>query len=661
MFAEGKSRLEAKALESTDRHVYAGFNLPAAKAQLTQMLDQIGRTQQFSTYTVHDIAHIDHLLKTADWIIPSATLNKLTVGDALIMTLAIYVHDLGMLVTREEFEDRSSTEFPAFKKMILDQKNEHGREFAARLEKFRETDRENFLYEEFVRSHHAERIEAWVAKTGDVRWGKSSVAADIVDQIFSPLPALVREDVALVARSHHMDDLHDFGKYKLGRAYADEPEDIANLQYCAVVLRTVDLLHMTNDRTPTIQYRLASPTDPLGQVEWKKQQAVRTVRPVDVEDDRQANGIEIHGRFDNATGYFALNEYLDYVESQIKQSRDWVKSSYAQNPRAKIYLYPWDKIDRANIEAAGFRPEHYKFSFDHGKVLELLTGHTLYNDSSVAIRELVQNSIDAVRFSEHSSIDYFRKAPGGEGPDITITYDSANRIFTLTDRGIGMSLETIRNHFLCVGSSGYQTEAFKFENPEYISISRFGIGVLSAFMIADEVEVSTKTFEDRIGQFLVLRSVTGQYLIKDLESGSEAASAIGKNGTRIRMRLRSAADVAGGIEHTLRKFILFPLCGIEYTEDGDTKSPIGYDSPEQAIKSLMILPPEMKFEDVYTFERDGTTVSIPRTWNKLYKSWFFCVGRDGAQKATIRSRQRPAWSWGGYSGHPCHRRHSWFS
>ena len=70
------------------------------------MLGLIGRDGIFSTYTRHDISHIDSMLRMLDWLIPDETKKAMTSVDWLLIVLAIYLHDLGMAVTWAEFENR---------------------------------------------------------------------------------------------------------------------------------------------------------------------------------------------------------------------------------------------------------------------------------------------------------------------------------------------------------------------------------------------------------------------------------------------------------------------------------------------------------------------------------------------------------------------------
>ena len=101
------------------KSAFSGLKLLHVKRHLQILLSLIGRNGVFDEYTLHDISHIDAMLRSLDWIIPDGTKAVMTAADWLISVLGVYFHDLGMLVTREEFDQRSSTTFPSFVDRIL--------------------------------------------------------------------------------------------------------------------------------------------------------------------------------------------------------------------------------------------------------------------------------------------------------------------------------------------------------------------------------------------------------------------------------------------------------------------------------------------------------------------------------------------------------------
>src|ERR1017187_9898124 len=101
---------ELAADKARDLPGFSNLSLPGLREQVAAMLRLIGREGIFSTYTRHDISHVDTMLQMLEWIVPKETQNALTPIDWLLAVLSIYLHDLGMAVTAEEFERRSTND-----------------------------------------------------------------------------------------------------------------------------------------------------------------------------------------------------------------------------------------------------------------------------------------------------------------------------------------------------------------------------------------------------------------------------------------------------------------------------------------------------------------------------------------------------------------------
>ena len=173
-----------------------------------------------------------------------------------------------------------------------------------------------------------------------------------------------------------------------------------------------------------------------------------------------------------------------------KNHLNWPRSQKSRT--SKKLSFPWRFIDDGHIKTEGFIPRKFGFELDQERILDLLTGHTLYNDSAVVLRELAQNSIDAVRLQAHE-----QQKDSHEVGKVDIRWNSKHFEMEVIDNGTGMSQDVVEKHLLKVGSSRYQDEKFKEQHPEFSPISRFGIGVLSAFMVADTVEIITCSTEDK--------------------------------------------------------------------------------------------------------------------------------------------------------------------
>ncbi|GAA3036902.1 HD domain-containing protein [Actinokineospora globicatena] len=140
-----------------------------------------------------------------------------------------------------------------------------------------------------------------------------------------------------------------------------------------------------------------------------------------------------------------------------------------------------------------------RFRLDEDRVRELLMGQQLYGDRSLAIRELYQNALDACRYRDARQ----RYLPGAGGWTGSITFDQGmdeqgRHYLSCTDNGIGMGAQELREVFSQAGVRFADRPEFLEEQAQWAERdihlypnSRFGIGVLSYFMLADEIEVTT--------------------------------------------------------------------------------------------------------------------------------------------------------------------------
>lgn len=114
----GEFELKAKVANSL--RAFSSINLVDIKNKIRNLLALIGRNGIFDEYTKHDISHIDGMLYSLDYLIPNSTKEIMTTADWLLIVLSFYFHDLGMLVTKKEFENRTkSKEFNKFKEDYL--------------------------------------------------------------------------------------------------------------------------------------------------------------------------------------------------------------------------------------------------------------------------------------------------------------------------------------------------------------------------------------------------------------------------------------------------------------------------------------------------------------------------------------------------------------
>ncbi|MEY3368630.1 MAG: hypothetical protein RI973_1785 [Bacteroidota bacterium] len=118
----------------------------------------------------------------------------------------------------------------------------------------------------------------------------------------------------------------------------------------------------------------------------------------------------------------------------------------------------------------------------------------LYSDHEIFLRELVSNAVDATTKirSLASRGDY--KAELGD-LTIEIILDAKNKTLTIKDKGIGMTEAEVNKYLNQIAISSAQEFVEKYQGEANI-IGKFGLGFYSAFMVADKVQVLTKSWQD---------------------------------------------------------------------------------------------------------------------------------------------------------------------
>lgn len=121
----------------------------------------------------------------------------------------------------------------------------------------------------------------------------------------------------------------------------------------------------------------------------------------------------------------------------------------------------------------------------------------LYSDQEIFLRELVSNAVDAT--SKLKTLASRGEATGELGElTIEVIADKEAKTLTIRDRGIGMSEEEVEKYLNQVAFSSAQEFLEKYKDEASI-IGHFGLGFYSAFMVADKVEVRTKSFKEGAG------------------------------------------------------------------------------------------------------------------------------------------------------------------
>jgi len=119
----------------------------------------------------------------------------------------------------------------------------------------------------------------------------------------------------------------------------------------------------------------------------------------------------------------------------------------------------------------------------------------LYSDHEIFLRELISNGTDATSKLKHLISIGEAKTELGDAK-IEIILDKEAKTLTIKDKGLGMTAEEVEKYINQIAFSGAEEFLDKYKDNEAGIIGHFGLGFYSAFMVADKVDIITKSFKN---------------------------------------------------------------------------------------------------------------------------------------------------------------------
>lgn len=284
--------------------------------------------------------------------------------------------------------------------------------------------------------------------------------------------------------------------------------------------------------------------------------------------NRARTGLVLKASCHHEAVWVALREHAAYLDTAVSWVHVVADGNETLRPLRALrgLRVSADKVVAAQDSAGRpvFATPVNRFSLDQERVRELLMGRQLYRDPGLAIRELYQNALDACRYRQAR----LRCRANQEGTDLhwpgEIAFvqgvDKGRHFLECTDNGVGMDETVLRGAFSQVGVRFVdrleylaEQEQFCRHGVDFVPNSRFGIGVMSYFMLADEIEVETCRMEyggQPAGPTLTVTIAGPGHLfrIKHKDTGDR------KPGTRVRLYLRDGDNAPSCVDQ-LRKLL----------------------------------------------------------------------------------------------------------
>ncbi|MFB8236741.1 caspase family protein [Kitasatospora purpeofusca] len=225
-----------------------------------------------------------------------------------------------------------------------------------------------------------------------------------------------------------------------------------------------------------------------------------------------------------------------------------------------------------------------RFSLAQTEVRRLLMGEQLYGGKhEAALRELYQNSMDACRYRamrERYLVVCGRSAGGWSGSIRIVTgEDERGRYVECLDNGVGMTAEQLKGTFTRAGRRFEQSGEFRREQAAWLRQdsalrlypnSRFGIGVFSYFMLADEMTITTRPVgtDGRPAAEAMRVDIAGSgslFRIRQADAG--AAAALADGGTAVRLYLKPGLMAGEACVEALRSVVFVSEFRLEVRGD----------------------------------------------------------------------------------------------
>ena len=402
--------------------------------------------KEFSNYTLHDIGHASRVTNYMTDFLKNCLENYSYLHLAMVIFAGL-LHDTGMFVSDDEIA-------------MLKKKEQDG-----------------LNIQDYVRKHHARRVKKVLDQEISAGCPLKSLFQVENDYYYGDVLAKICES--------HTEDCSWIRKNIRNKLILANYE--ANPQQIAILLRIGDNLDIDNRRAPGYLAKMLN-VKGYSREEWEKHVHITNYDKVKITSEFPGFTVFFEGNCDDPFCYRKVCEHINWVENDYKDIVGLLKTF---PEKYNIRLNP--NVEN-NIETIGFECTDLVFHLNYEKIVKLLMGENIYESKQAGMRELIQNSIDAVKIMA----EQIRKMPDPYDyhPTVKIILNEAKNEIIVSDNGIGMSSETLKQYFFNIGTSYYDSDEFKKNNPTYEPIGRYGIGFLACFMLSTTIKLETQCIEN---------------------------------------------------------------------------------------------------------------------------------------------------------------------
>ena len=470
------------------------------------------------------------------------------------------------------------------------------------------TEADKLLIGEFIRRNHP-RIAHEVALKGLV--GKNNEILDFAKDC----DLYIKQLSGIIARSHGI-EIRDTFEYlqSLSKDEWAKPYSI-NVTFLMVVLRIADYFQFDSSRIDKKLLKLKTFASPISEAEHNKHLSIEFVKT----SSNDPETLHIESKPNDSILFLKLVQLFKSIQYELDISWAILGEIYGKE---KIENQPQIKYRRikSNLDKNGnfansvtYVAEKVSFEYD-SDLAKLLIAPLYGNNPTYGVRELLQNSIDACKEKEIEE----KKAGNDYDSLIKVSIIEENNLnyFIIEDNGKGMTLSELQNYFLKAGSSfrksidwqkKYTTEEGK---SEVMRSGRFGVGVLAAFLLGDEIEVETFNINESFTYSFTAKLDSEQLNIEKKEASIP--------GTKIKILLETG-KLKTLLESNWKSWYRFNKPKIQFFEKGIQKLITNLINPNNISEKAHELFPQDFDKVIWTYENPSQTtcngIIIPRRYS----------------------------------------------
>jgi len=203
-------------------------------------------------------------------------------------------------------------------------------------------------------------------------------------------------------------------------------------------------------------------------------------------------------------------------------------------------------------------PQTLEFRAEVRQLLDILA-HSLYTDREIFLRELISNASDALNRLQFETLTNRDVLDADAELKITVTGSEDGKTLIVSDSGIGMTRDEMIENLGTIAHSGAKSfiESIKEGSSAQDIIGRFGVGFYSALMVADEIQVTSRSYRKDETAWTWTSSGGDSYTLTPAEKNDR--------GTTVILKLKDDADEFGKewrlvqIIHKHSEFVAFPI------------------------------------------------------------------------------------------------------